>query len=103
MGRRYYVMTLEVDDTPEVDREGNVSSPGIPVVTSCKRMGFLRKLYHMLRKNKIRAAGMFADEAVLEIPSSVDAHEVFDYRARNGLIGKVRKQRKLAQEDPVEF
>lgn len=102
MARRYYVMTLEVDDTPEIDRDGNVRVPGIPVVTSCKRMGLLRRFHHMIFGSR-RSVGMFADEAIIEIPASVDVHEIFDYRARNGLVCKVRKQQKLEEPSHKEF
>lgn len=100
MSRRYYALILEVDDTPEIERDGHVTVPGVPVVTSCKRIGLLRRLFHVLftKKKKKEKCCHSAHEAIIEIPEHVDVSELFDFGDRGSVTCRVKKQQKCSCE-----
>ena len=103
MARRYYKLIVEVDDTPEVDGDGHITTPGVPVVVDCRRLGFMERLRHILNKaGRRHSGGMIAEEAVMEIPKSVNAHELFDYHPASGVRCHVHHQEKCSDSSVIE-
>ena len=97
--RRYYRLVVEVDDTPEVDLSGNATQPGVPVVTSCRRLGFISRMLHVFFGKRRNGAYMCTDEVVMEIPGSVDTQELFDYLPGGGFSCKIRKQQQVIDDE----
>lgn len=81
MGRRYYQLIVEVDDTPSFCEDGHYSTPGVPIVTSIKRLGLFGTLWRRLfgsRPREICDIQNYYRDVVIEIPGYVNAEALLD-------------------------
>lgn len=103
MPRRYFRLIVEVDDTPEKCEDGRYSTPGVPMITSIKRLGLFGRLAHILfgKPKKPDAGCDRYRDVVIEIPGYVDAKELIDSHDGETIICKSKRRESCRDDESV--